>query len=95
MYHSGTTEKFDVTGKNVTYGITKKIRISTDEITKALNMAVVDITEAIIQDLDKKFRNSTVKIPKYWGGYVIQPLEIEFWQIEDSRLAFFPSHQCL
>ena len=41
---------------------------------------------SIIQDLDKKFRNSTVKIPKYWGGYVIQPLEIEFWQGRPNRL---------
>ena len=45
--------KFTVIGKNVTDGIPKQIALSADEIYKALNPAVVDITEAIKQALDK------------------------------------------
>ena len=41
----------NVTGKDITSGLPKRIQISTDEITKALHPAVSDITEAIKQAL--------------------------------------------
>jgi pyridoxamine 5'-phosphate oxidase len=33
-----------------------------------------------------KFRNKTVPRPAYWGGYVLVPSSIEFWQGRPNRL---------
>ncbi len=73
--------KFSVTGKNVTDGIPKKIEISTDEITKALNSSVLDITEAVKQALDKTPPEHSVDIMKNGiiltgGGSLLAGLDI-------------------
>jgi len=75
------SEKFNVTGKNVTDGIPKKIQISTDEITKALNTAVIDITEAIKQTLDRTPPQHSIDIMKNGiiltgGGALLAGLDI-------------------
>ncbi|MGK0369013.1 MAG: pyridoxamine 5'-phosphate oxidase, partial [Bacteroidia bacterium] len=39
--------------------------------------------------LDKigtKFTDNEVPKPLHWGGFVVQPYEIEFWQGRESRL---------
>ncbi len=36
--------------------------------------------------LEKKFQNKNVPRPSYWGGYVVQPISIEFWQGKQNRL---------
>ncbi len=33
-----------------------------------------------------KFKNKTVPRPKHWGGYIVTPHRIEFWQGRPSRL---------
>ena len=33
--------------------------------------------------LKTKFVNGEVPFPDFWGGYIIKPLRIEFWQGED------------
>ena len=75
------SERFNVTGKNVTDGIPKKIKISTDEITKALNTAVIDITEAIKQTLDLTPPQHSIDIMKNGiiltgGGALLAGLDI-------------------
>ena len=35
---------------------------------------------------EKEFNGKEVTCPTHWGGYLIQPLEIEFWQGCTSRL---------
>lgn len=36
--------------------------------------------------VEKQFRNSTIIRPPHWGGFVLMPAIIEFWQGRQSRL---------
>jgi len=36
--------------------------------------------------LKAKYENDTVPRPKHWGGYIVKPVSIEFWQGRPSRL---------
>lgn len=38
------------------------------------------------QNLEEKYANETVERPAHWGGYVLKPTLIEFWQGRPSRL---------
>ncbi|MEM0897417.1 MAG: pyridoxamine 5'-phosphate oxidase [Verrucomicrobiota bacterium] len=38
------------------------------------------------EELRKKFPEGEVPLPDFWGGYVIHPEEIEYWQGRPSRL---------
>jgi pyridoxamine 5'-phosphate oxidase len=42
--------------------------------------------EAAMRELDRKFANASVPMPENWGGYVLAPERIEFWQGRASRL---------
>ena len=33
-----------------------------------------------------KFENKPISMPEYWGGYVVKPFEIEFWQGRSGRM---------
>ena len=75
------SEKFNITGKNVTDGIPKTIQISTDEITKALNSSVSAITEAIRQALDLTPPEHSIDIMRNGiiltgGGSLLKGLDI-------------------
>lgn len=39
-----------------------------------------------IKDLEEKFENSSVPKPDFWGGYLIRPVSVEFWQGRANRL---------
>ncbi len=30
--------------------------------------------------------NKEIPRPKYWGGYIVKPVEIEFWQGRPNRM---------
>jgi pyridoxamine 5'-phosphate oxidase len=45
-----------------------------------------ELLENKIGELTKKFQNKEVPRPEFWGGYVLTPSEIEFWQGRPSRL---------
>lgn len=36
--------------------------------------------------LEKQYQDKPIPLPDFWGGYRIEPLEIEFWQGRTSRL---------
>lgn len=36
--------------------------------------------------LQKKYEGKKVPRPKHWGGYLVKPIEIEFWQGRENRL---------
>ncbi len=36
--------------------------------------------------IDKEFKGKPLKTPTHWGGYLVKPLEIEFWQGRKSRM---------
>lgn len=42
--------------------------------------------EKVYTDLEKKYKNSEVPKPDHWGGYIVIPETIEFWQGRESRL---------
>ena len=35
---------------------------------------------------DKKFKEDKIPLPDFWGGYLIEPYSIEFWQGRSSRM---------
>ena len=42
--------------------------------------------EAQYRDLEKEVSNGVVQRPEHWGGYIVKPVIIEFWQGRPSRL---------
>ena len=42
--------------------------------------------KAQFEFFEKKFKNKEVPRPPYWGGYLIKPNNIEFWQGRPNRL---------
>jgi pyridoxamine 5'-phosphate oxidase len=45
-----------------------------------------EILEEKMRDLENKFTEGNVPLPEFWGGYVLLPDSIEFWQGRPSRL---------
>lgn len=46
-----------------------------------------ELLETRVKELEKRFEGKeTLPKPKQWGGYAVEPLEIEFWQGRPSRL---------
>ena len=45
-----------------------------------------EVLENNIQQLESQIVQKEIRRPKYWGGYVIKPVEIEFWQGRANRL---------
>ncbi len=44
------------------------------------------ILESKVEDFTKLFENKAVPKPAFWGGYLVKPNTIEFWQGRLSRL---------
>jgi pyridoxamine 5'-phosphate oxidase len=42
--------------------------------------------EARMQELQNQYPGEDIPLPPYWGGYLLAPEEIEFWQGRRSRL---------
>jgi pyridoxamine 5'-phosphate oxidase len=36
--------------------------------------------------VEEKFRGSEIPRPKHWGGYILKPVSIEFWQGSANRM---------
>ena len=45
-----------------------------------------EILENRLSELQKEYQDKTVVKPEYWGGYLVKPLVIEFWQGRPNRL---------
>jgi len=39
-----------------------------------------------LKGLEAEYKNKSVTRPKHWGGYIVKPVEIEFWQGRPNRL---------
>ena len=51
--------------------------------------SVVESREELEQELkalEKKFEGKEIPRPEDWGGYIVKPIEIEFWQGRPNRL---------
>ena len=44
------------------------------------------VLEEKLRQLEQKYPGEEVPLPPYWGGYVLAPAEIEFWQGRLNRL---------
>ncbi len=42
--------------------------------------------EEKFQKVEEEFLGKDVPMPSYWGGYAVNPVEVEFWQGRASRL---------
>jgi pyridoxamine 5'-phosphate oxidase len=45
-----------------------------------------EFLENKLQQLEKEYSDKTITRPENWGGYLVQPTEIEFWQGRPNRL---------
>lgn len=45
-----------------------------------------EVLEARVAEVEREFSNRPVPMPESWGGYVLAPERIEFWQGRASRL---------
>jgi pyridoxamine 5'-phosphate oxidase len=45
-----------------------------------------EILEEYVEETKKKFENKKIERPNFWGGYIVKPSLIEFWQGRSSRL---------
>jgi len=45
-----------------------------------------DVIEEKLKELEKAFEGKDVPRPEFWGGYIVKPIEIEFWQGRPNRL---------
>jgi len=39
-----------------------------------------------LKELEKSFEGKEIPRPEYWGGYLVEPQEVEFWQGRPNRL---------
>lgn len=44
------------------------------------------ILEDNVEQLTSTYVNGDIPRPEHWGGYVVRPLQVEFWQGRSSRL---------
>ena len=50
---------------------------------------VIDSKKKLVSrlyDLENKYMNSSIPKPSHWGGYIVSPVEYEFWQGGENRL---------
>ena len=45
-----------------------------------------DYIERKLKKLEQQYEGKTIERPAHWGGYIIKPIEIEFWQGRPNRL---------
>lgn len=45
-----------------------------------------EVLEEKVRLIENKFMNTTIDRPGHWGGYILKPILIEFWQGRPSRL---------
>lgn len=45
-----------------------------------------EILEQQFQELDKQYNDSDIPRPENWGGYLVSPTSMEFWQGQPDRL---------
>ncbi len=45
-----------------------------------------EVLEKALKDLEKAYEGKEVERPTHWGGYLVRPISIEFWQGRPNRL---------
>ena len=44
------------------------------------------VLEDDLKRLEEEYQNKDIQRPEYWGGYIVKPVSIEFWQGRPNRL---------
>lgn len=54
------------------------------------NQSEVIVSRAVLEEklkaLENKYQNKPIPRPENWGGFLVRPIEIEFWQGRQNRL---------
>ncbi len=45
-----------------------------------------EVIEAAYSQFEKQFSSNSIPRPEHWGGYIVKPISVEFWQGRSSRL---------
>ncbi|WP_298487116.1 pyridoxamine 5'-phosphate oxidase [uncultured Maribacter sp.] len=45
-----------------------------------------EVLENKLKELEEEYQNKEIKRPEHWGGYIVKPVSIEFWQGRPNRL---------
>lgn len=45
-----------------------------------------NVLEDKLKVLEVQYKGREIERPEYWGGYIVKPIEIEFWQGRPNRL---------
>ncbi|MEY8847784.1 pyridoxamine 5'-phosphate oxidase [Psychroserpens sp. XS_ASV72] len=45
-----------------------------------------EVLEEKLKSYETKFKGKEIPRPKFWGGFIVKPVEIEFWQGRPNRL---------
>ena len=45
-----------------------------------------DSLEAKLKSLESEYETKEISRPEFWGGFMVKPIEIEFWQGRANRL---------
>ena len=57
-------------------------------IISSQSSVIVDrnVLENGLKELEEKFKNKDIPMPENWGGYIVKPISVEFWQGRPNRL---------
>lgn len=83
----GTCEKIS-TAESLSYFI-KRSRASQIGAWVSDQSSIVSSRKLLAMQIEKmklKFKNGSIPLPDFWGGYRVIPTKIEFWQGRESRL---------
>ncbi|WP_179346663.1 pyridoxamine 5'-phosphate oxidase [Winogradskyella ursingii] len=45
-----------------------------------------DVLEKKLKSLESQFEGREIERPEFWGGFIVKPIELEFWQGRPNRL---------
>ena len=45
-----------------------------------------DILEKNLEKFEEKFKEKEITRPPHWGGFMVKPISIEFWQGRPNRM---------
>ncbi|WP_307725429.1 pyridoxine 5'-phosphate oxidase C-terminal domain-containing protein, partial [Flavobacterium glycines] len=45
-----------------------------------------EFLEENLKELEINYANKSIPRPKNWGGYLVRPVQVEFWQGRPNRL---------
>jgi pyridoxamine 5'-phosphate oxidase len=45
-----------------------------------------DVLDKNLISFEKKYKDKEIPRPKHWGGYLVKPISIEFWQGRPNRM---------